>query len=51
MTSRSKAKETVSLISIHTPAKGVTSRSKAKETVSLISIHTPAKGVTVFGGK
>ena len=34
------------LISIHTPAKGVTSLRKWGENLGVISIHTPAKGVT-----
>ena len=35
------------LISIHTPAKGVTSVQGDGAGAFLISIHTPAKGVTV----
>ena len=34
------------LISIHTPAKGVTYTSTYKGKLAKISIHTPAKGVT-----
>ena len=34
------------VISIHTPAKGVTSNRKAGRLLCDISIHTPAKGVT-----
>ena len=34
------------LISIHTPAKGVTGYSSLRAGITNISIHTPAKGVT-----
>ena len=37
------------LISIHTPAKGVTRRLKQIAQRAFISIHTPAKGVTING--
>ena len=35
-----------SVISIHTPAQGVTIGSAAAESIEAISIHTPAQGVT-----
>ena len=34
------------IISIHTPAKGVTSNDQCGPVLPSISIHTPAKGVT-----
>ncbi len=34
------------IISIHTPAKGVTATVDASILANVISIHTPAKGVT-----
>jgi len=34
------------IISIHTPAKGVTTADSYTDTPQAISIHTPAKGVT-----
>ena len=36
------------LISIHTPAKGVTKKGRVHMQLLYISIHTPAKGVTLF---
>ena len=36
------------VISIHTPAKGVTASDGASNMLIRISIHTPAKGVTAF---
>ena len=39
------------LISIHTPAKGVTVAKKIIEARLQISIHTPAKGVTTMRQK
>ena len=35
------------VISIHTPAKGVTQQDKTNKFNATISIHTPAKGVTL----
>ena len=35
------------VISIHTPARGVTGASKAYRDAVPISIHTPARGVTI----
>ena len=34
------------IISIHTPAKGVTTKNSGSGWIEKISIHTPAKGVT-----
>ena len=43
------------MISIHTPAKGVTGGGLSGTLVYTISIHTPAKGVTengyIYGGR
>ena len=36
----------LNIISIHTPAKGVTELQQLKKVTRMISIHTPAKGVT-----
>ena len=38
----------VKVISIHTPAKGVTQETTQQGCAAHISIHTPAKGVTIF---
>ena len=42
---RAGAGVTLGVISIHTPAKGVTKIKKLSKIGSFISIHTPAKGV------
>ena len=36
------------LVSIHTPAWGVTSEEQVKDPEKKVSIHTPAWGVTLF---
>ena len=38
----------VTIISIHTPTKGVTRAQEDKELTEDISIHTPTKGVTLY---
>ena len=46
MTDETDRKVRDAMISIHTPAKGVTGYQPVKIMLSGISIHTPAKGVT-----
>ena len=48
MTEKLKADNTVLLISIHTPTKGVTKQKTLLDLCEDISIHTPTKGVTLF---
>ena len=37
------------LVSIHTPARGVTNNEGYNANVTNVSIHTPARGVTMYG--
>ncbi len=39
------------VISIHTPARGVTEYKVSRQMERIISIHTPARGVTWYSGK